>query len=117
MTEEPDGISSRSPTAVIGIENNQTRAVPIDQIVVDGKRRSVDESKVEELIESFERVGQLNPITGVSHKAADGQEKVRLVTGLHRLEARKRQGFSTIQCTILACDDFYGSSLRKLTKI
>jgi ParB/RepB/Spo0J family partition protein len=101
MTGDSGSVPSGPP--VTGIENNQTRVVPIDQIVVDGQRRSLDERTVEELMESIKRVGQLNPITGVSHKAADG--KVKLVAGLHRLEARKRLGFSTIQCTVLACDE------------
>jgi ParB/RepB/Spo0J family partition protein len=100
MTDDPGNIPPAPPTT--GIENNQTRIVPVNKVAVDGPRRSLDDSKVAELKQSITCVGILNPIVVVPE---DGGENVRLIAGLHRLVAAKQLGLATIRCTVLECDD------------
>jgi ParB-like chromosome segregation protein Spo0J len=93
---------SRSPApSGIAIENNRTITVPVEQIIVGGERRPINEAKVTEMMESINRVSLLSPIIVALRKAQDGGEDVRLVAGLHRLEATKRLGIASIQCTVL----------------
>jgi ParB/RepB/Spo0J family partition protein len=95
-------------------ENNKTITIPIGQLGVDGERRPINEAKVAELMESIRSVGNLNPIIVVVQKPEGGEENVRLVAGLHRLEAMKRLGITNIQCTVL---DVHGVLRIKLAEI
>ena len=103
MTDGSGSIPSVSPTT--RIENNRTRTEPIDKVAVDGPRRELDHAKVAELMKSIQSVGLLNPILVVVRKEEDGDENVRLVAGLHRLEAMKQLGKVNIQCTVLERDE------------
>ena len=58
MNEQP---SSPAPS-MKGIENNFLITVPVGQVVVEGERRTINEAKVAELMESIQSVGVLNPI-------------------------------------------------------
>jgi ParB/RepB/Spo0J family partition protein len=106
MTDELDHVR---PAASLGstlrIENNRTITVPVDQVVVVGERRQLNETKVEEMKKSFNSLGLLNPIVVAQGKGQDGREEYRLVAGLHRLEATKRLSIATIRCTVLECDE------------
>jgi ParB family chromosome partitioning protein len=102
VTDDSNHSSPARLTTAVGAENNQARAVPVDKVAVDSPRRPLDVAKVAELVESIQSVGILNPIIVVVRTAEDGSENMRLVAGLHRLEAARRLGLATIQCTVLA---------------
>lgn len=86
------------------IEANQVKVVRIDRIIVAAGRRPLDEYKIAELMDSIQDVGHLQPIPVVARKG-DEQLELQLVGGWHRLEACKRLGRTTIQCTVLSYDD------------
>ena len=104
MTDELDDVRVAPPGSIIGIEDKRTITVSVDQVVI-GERRPINEAKVAELMESISSVGVLNLIVVAILKGLDGKETVRLVAGRHRLEAMKRLGFATVQCTVFKCDD------------
>ncbi|MDZ7962538.1 MAG: ParB N-terminal domain-containing protein [Aulosira sp. DedQUE10] len=67
--------------------------VPIDQILIGCNRRPVKGEKVDELKESIQANGLLNPITV--------DQKLNLIAGLHRLTACKLLGLDAIECNIV----------------
>jgi ParB family chromosome partitioning protein len=101
MTDQSDDIPPLPKEDGMTVpEDSKTITVPIGQVVLDGKRRPINEAKVTELMESIRSVGILNPIVAVRRG-----RNFRLVAGLHRLEAMKRLGITTIQCTVLEHND------------
>ncbi|MBD2360289.1 ParB N-terminal domain-containing protein [Anabaena minutissima FACHB-250] len=68
--------------------------VPIDQIKIGRNRRPVKGDKVDELKESIQANGLLNPITV--------DQKLNLIAGLHRLTACKLLGLEAVECNIVA---------------
>ena len=105
MIDPSDGIPQDPLGTIIGIETNKTKSVPIDDVIVVGPSRPLSEPKVVDLVESISQLGLLSPLVGVLQREEDGREKVRVVAGGHRLEAIRRLGLPTIQCTILARDE------------
>ena len=95
-----DTSHSRPPIAMTAPKPNQIITLPIAQIVAIGPRGQLDEAKICELMESIKSTGLLNPIV-VMRPEEVGCDTVQLVAGLHRLEASKRLGFSTIHCIVL----------------
>jgi ParB-like chromosome segregation protein Spo0J len=74
--------------------------IEIADITVGGGRRALKEATVKELMESISRLGLREPTTvrpGVWGKYV-------LVDGLHRLEAMKRLGKSTVPCFVMPDD-------------
>lgn len=65
----------------------------IKEIVVGKDRRPIDEQTVIALMDSIKQIGLLNPITVTNAS--------ELVAGLHRLEACKRLGWKSIQCSTI----------------
>ena len=65
----------------------------IDEIEVGKRKRKLDEGKIKSLAESFDSIGQLQPITVA--KCEHGG--YRMIAGLHRLEAAKLLGWETIE--------------------
>ena len=59
--------------------------------------RQVDEGKVLELMQSYEEVGVINPISV--------DEELVLIAGAHRLEAAKNLGWETIEAKVFNEDD------------
>jgi ParB-like chromosome segregation protein Spo0J len=86
------------------LPNRRTVTLPIEQVIVAGQRRPLNEGKVAELMESITSIGLLNAIIGSAQKAEDGKDWVQLIAGQHRLEAMKRLGIGTIACTVLEYD-------------
>ncbi len=79
-----------------------TIQIPIEQIYVPVKRwRDLDPANVESLAESILEEGQKTPI-GVRK---DGKRYV-LVTGLHRLEACKSLGESSIDAILVGARQY-----------
>lgn len=75
--------------------------VKIADITVNDDRRALKDATVKELMESISRLGLREPITvrpGVRGKYV-------LVDGLHRLEAMKQTGHTTIPCFIMKGDE------------
>lgn len=67
----------------------QIRIVDVSEVVVpEGRFRQADEKTVAGIIESLDRFGQLQPIIV--------ENDMSLVDGLHRLEAMKKSGRSTV---------------------
>jgi site-specific DNA-methyltransferase (adenine-specific) len=71
--------------------------IPINLIKVESRLRSVDSKKVDELLQSIQEIGLLNPITITKDNV--------LVAGAHRLEAMKRLGKDNIECNVLESVD------------
>ena len=59
--------------------------------------RELDEGKVLELMQSYEQVGQINPISV--------DEDYALIAGAHRLEAAKNLGWETIEAKVFNEED------------
>ena len=78
------------------LQNPYTEISTAKVVVKDDHRRSLNQKKVQELCDSIEQCGLLNPIT-VSGKGGE----FTLVAGYHRLEAVKRIGWKTIPVTVL----------------
>ncbi len=75
----------------------ETISVSVDQIYVPAKmRRSVDETRVETVAESFIENGRMTPI----RVRRDGARLV-LVNGVHRLEACRALGEETITAFVV----------------
>ncbi|MBD5161121.1 MAG: ParB N-terminal domain-containing protein [Oscillibacter sp.] len=66
--------------------------IAINEIKVSFGRREVSLSGIDELVRSISEIGLLNPITVDPNHT--------LITGLHRLEAAKRLGWTEIECTV-----------------
>jgi hypothetical protein len=114
MTDDAGSTPAAAPlTTKLGIENTRTVIVAVDQVIVVGERRAINETMVAQLVESIKPPGRLlNPIT--VRKAQDGGESLRLVAGLHRLEAKKRLGIATIECIVLEHDDDLRAELAEI---
>jgi ParB-like chromosome segregation protein Spo0J len=70
--------------------------VSVNEVVVDGKSRKVDEAKVAELAGSIKEIGLIQPITiGPDNK---------LIAGQHRLAAFKQLGLTEIPCIRVTAD-------------
>jgi hypothetical protein len=67
--------------------------VPVDDIIVGKRARGLDETAVESLMESIQSVGLLHAISLSEDK--------HLIAGLHRLEAVKQLGWTTIPAHVL----------------
>jgi len=67
-----------------------------DVIIDSDGRRKIRPDKVKAIAESIAEIGLLNPIT------VDPQ--LKLIAGLHRLEAHKSLGLAEIECTVLDVD-------------
>lgn len=80
--------------------------VPIDKIKIGRNRRPVKGEKVNELKESIQANGLLNPITV--------DQKLNLIAGLHRLTACKLLGLETVECNIVA---YAGADQARLAEI
>jgi ParB family chromosome partitioning protein len=87
-------------------EENRTISVLVEQIVVDRKRRPVNDAKVSKLAESIRSVGLLSPIVvAPPRKGQDGKDEYPLIAGLHRLQAMKILGIVEARCTVLGSGD------------
>ena len=71
--------------------------VTIKQIKIGDRKRSLKTESVNQLAESIKEIGLLNPITITQDK--------RLISGMHRLEAVKLLGWTTIDCNVLHYND------------
>ncbi len=74
--------------------------IPIDQICVGLRLRSLDQETVRVLAESMKALGLKTPIT--VRRTITGYE---LVTGLHRLEAARQLGWQEISAIIILGDE------------
>jgi len=79
------------------IKSRHVIQVPLAEIEVPDGRRSLDKAKVEALIDSFKQIGQRTPIECWRPKPGSS---LRLISGLHRLEACKRLNIPTIAAMI-----------------
>ena len=73
------------------------KQVPVAAVSVEERMRQVDEVKVLELMQSYEEVGVINPISV--------DEELVLIAGAHRLEAAKNLGWETIEAKVFNEDD------------
>jgi ParB family transcriptional regulator, chromosome partitioning protein len=71
--------------------------VSIDQILIGRNRRPVKTEKVDQLKESIQANGLLNPITV--------DQNFNLIAGLHRLTACKLLGLEAIACNVVTYND------------
>ncbi len=85
----------------------QEREIPIDEIDSHMPRlRPLREDKVAELMESVRRIGLLNAIT-----ISPGG---KLISGLHRLEAHRRLGHSTVRARVVRLEDELEAELMEI---
>ena len=73
------------------------RQIPVADIKVEKRLRQVDESKVLELMQSFEEVGIINPISV--------DQNMVLIAGAHRLASAKNLDWKTIEAKIFDDDE------------
>ena len=87
----------------------EVRVIEIADIKVGDKRRSLNAEKLNKLMESISVLGLRQPITvrGIKLRRDWGNAKreYELVSGFHRLEAKKRLGETTIACIIMEGDE------------
>jgi len=72
----------------------------IAEIKVGHRKRKLNEEKIESLVESYKRIGQLQPVTVIKDNGM-----YKLLAGLHRLEAAKRSGWQLIKASLFEGDD------------
>lgn len=68
------------------------KQVPVASVTVGERMRQLDEGKVLELMQSYQQVGIINPISL--------DEDLVLIAGAHRLEAAKNLGWETIEAKV-----------------
>ncbi len=73
------------------------KQIPVAAVVVGERMRDLDESKVLELMQSYEQVGVINPISV--------DEDLVLIAGAHRLEAAKNLGWTKIEAKVFNQED------------
>ena len=71
--------------------------IPVTAVRVGERMRELDEVKVLELMQSYEQIGIINPISV--------DEDYTLIAGAHRLEAAKNLGWSTIEAKVFNEED------------
>ena len=71
--------------------------IKINDIVVNNRKRKLNQDKVKELAESMKLIGQLEPITITKDNV--------LLAGLHRLEASKLLGWDSIDARMFDGDE------------
>jgi ParB-like chromosome segregation protein Spo0J len=88
---------------------NEMQEIEIADIKIEGKRRSLNSEKLNGLMESLPVLGLRQPITVRAIKRRSNWKNVKrqyaLVTGFHRLEAKKRLGDATILCIVMEGDE------------
>ncbi|QOV21215.1 ParB/RepB/Spo0J family partition protein [Anabaenopsis elenkinii] len=80
--------------------------VPIDKICIGPNRRPLQGDKVNDLKESIQTNGLLNPITV--------DQQLNLIAGLHRLTACKLLGLKTVECHIVNYENADQSRLAEI---
>ena len=70
--------------------------INIDTIAISDRLRALREDGIEDLVASFNMVGQLNPVTVRPQKGGG----YVLIAGLRRLEAAKHCGWKSIHCIV-----------------
>ena len=73
------------------------KQVPVAAVVVGSRMRQLNEEKVLELMQSYEEIGVINPISL--------DEDLFLMAGFHRLEAARNLGWETIEAKIFSQED------------
>jgi hypothetical protein len=69
MTDQSDDVPTVPKQDGMTVpDNSKTIMIPVGQIVVDSRRRRINEAKVAELMESIRSVGILNPILVVRRR-------------------------------------------------
>jgi len=80
--------------------------IPIDSIIVNGRRRDLNQDKVNGLAQSISEIGLINPVTLA--------EDNKLLAGLHRLEAARVLHWTTIPAIVLAGLDALQTELAEI---
>ena len=73
------------------------KQIPVTAVVVGSRMRQLSEEKVLELMQSYEEIGVINPISL--------DEDLFLMAGFHRLEAARNLGWETIEAKIFNHED------------
>ena len=73
------------------------KQIPVASVVVGERMRDLDEGKVLELMQSYEQIGVINPISV--------DEDHTLIAGAHRLEAAKNLGWTKIEAKVFNQED------------
>lgn len=81
------------------------REIEIVQIEIGDRLRDVGEGAVADLMVSIAETGLIQPIVLRPFERADGDIGLRLVAGLHRLEAHRRLGRQTIRARVIDLSD------------
>jgi hypothetical protein len=96
-------------TSVAHQPSYEVREIEIADIKIEGKRRSLNAETLNELMESISVLGLQQPITVRVIKRRrnwkTAKREYALVSGFHRLEAKKRLGASAIACFIFEGDE------------
>ncbi len=71
--------------------------IPVGEVKVGERLRRLDDGKVVELMNSYELMGVINPISV--------DQEFQLLAGAHRLEAARRLGWETIESKVFDDED------------
>lgn len=80
-----------------GVPQDVLKQIPVTSVKVGERMRQLDETKVLELMTSYESIGVINPISV--------DEDMTLIAGAHRLEAAKNLGWETIEAKVFNEED------------
>ena len=80
-----------------GVPQDVLKQIPVTAVKVGERMRQLDETKVLELMTSYESIGVINPISV--------DEDMTLIAGAHRLEAAKNLGWETIEAKVFNEED------------
>ena len=87
----------------------EVREIEIADIKIERQRGALNPEKLNDLMQSIPVLGLRQPITvrAVERRSnwKDAKREYALVTGFHRLEAKKRLGDTTIACIIMEGDE------------
>jgi ParB/RepB/Spo0J family partition protein len=98
-------MSKQSSASALEPSSHKVQEINIDEIKVRRRLRSLNQAKVDELVESIARQGFADPIeVRITNKWNKTEKEIVLVAGWHRLEAMKKRGAKTIPAFVLPDD-------------
>ena len=101
MNTDPKPTERNHPSQIPEKTGHELKDLPIDAIRTGERLLKLKESTVKELMESIPHQDLLSPII----VKAEGDEKYRLVAGMHRLEAYRRLGQESIRAIVTTASD------------
>jgi len=101
----PIGSMGGTPLAQV-TDHHRIFEIPIDDIEIPESGRALDETAIEQIVDSIKTVGfQAQGVIAVMWSAPGEPHRAILVAGRHRLEAFRRLGWTKVPAAIFTGDD------------